>query len=141
MAFERGTFRVRGDVIDIFPAESEQDAIRIELFDNEIEKIRQLDPLTGQIKSDLARFTIYPKTHYVTPREILIKAMDQIKEELHERHQQLLDNNKLIEAQRIRERTLFDLEMIQELGYCSGIEKLLTLSLWPQCRRAATDFI
>lgn len=121
-AFERGTFRVRGDVIDIFPAESEQDAIRVELFDNEIEKIRLFDPLTGQVKSELARFTIYPKTHYVTPREILIKAMDHIKEELHERHQQLLENNKLIEAQRIRERTLFDLEMIQELGYCSGIE-------------------
>nr|WP_233749220.1 excinuclease ABC subunit UvrB [Ferrimonas balearica] len=122
MAFERGTFRVRGEVIDIFPADSEKEAVRIELFDEEIERITLFDPLTGAQSREVARYTVYPKTHYVTPRETIIGAIDKIKAELQVRHQQLLDNNKLIEAQRIKERTQFDVEMMLELGYCSGIE-------------------
>ncbi|MBW3139336.1 excinuclease ABC subunit UvrB [Ferrimonas balearica] len=122
MAFERGTFRVRGEVIDIFPADSEKEAVRIELFDEEIERITLFDPLTGAQSREVARYTVYPKTHYVTPRETIIGAIDKIKAELKVRHQQLLDNNKLIEAQRIKERTQFDVEMMLELGYCSGIE-------------------
>ncbi|WP_028116720.1 excinuclease ABC subunit UvrB [Ferrimonas senticii] len=121
-AFERGTFRVRGEVIDIFPADSEKQAVRVELFDEEIERIALFDPLTGAIDSTTARFTIYPKTHYVTPRETIVAAIDKIKAEMVQRHQQLLDNNKLIEAQRIKERCQFDTEMMMELGYCSGIE-------------------
>ncbi|QUJ68303.1 excinuclease ABC subunit UvrB [Photobacterium sp. GJ3] len=123
LAFERGTFRVRGEVIDIFPAESEHDAIRIELFDEEVDQISRFDPLTGAvIQKDLPRATIYPKTHYVTPREKILEAVDQIKADLQIRRQQLLDNNKLVEEQRITQRTQFDLEMMHELGYCSGIE-------------------
>lgn len=122
MGFARSTFRVRGDVIDIFPAESDGFAIRVELFDDEIEKIRRFDPLTGQIECDLPSFTIFPKNHYVTPREILVKAVDQIKEELNERCKYFLDNNQLLEEQRLRERTTYDIEMLNELGYCSGIE-------------------
>jgi excinuclease ABC subunit B len=118
----RGTYRVRGEVIDIFPADSERDAIRVELFDDEIERLSEFDPLTGQIKKRLARTTVYPKTHYVTPREKIIAATEFIKEELRERRQHLLDNNKLIEAQRITERVQYDVEMMVELGYCSGIE-------------------
>ncbi|SHI19795.1 excinuclease ABC subunit UvrB [Ferrimonas marina] len=121
-AFERGTFRVRGEVIDIFPADSERDAVRVELFDEEIERISLFDPLTGAVQQTVARYTVYPKTHYVTPRETILAAIDDIKAELKVRHQQLLDNNKLIEAQRIKERTQFDIEMMLELGYCSGIE-------------------
>lgn len=122
-AFTRGTYRVRGEVIDIFPAESEELAVRIELFDDEIERISIFEPLTGQvIQADLARYTVYPKTHYVTPREKIVDAVERIKEELKERRQQFLDNSKLIEEQRIRERTQFDIEMMLELGYCSGIE-------------------
>jgi excinuclease ABC subunit B len=122
-AFERGTYRVRGEVIDIFPAESEQLAVRVELFDEEIDRISLFEPLTGQVtEADVARATIYPKTHYVTPRETILKAIDQIKEELKERKQQLLDNNKLVEEQRLSQRTQFDIEMMLELGYCSGIE-------------------
>ncbi|MCX9535532.1 excinuclease ABC subunit UvrB [Vibrio cholerae] len=123
MAFERGQFRVRGEVIDIFPAESDQEAFRVEMFDDEIECISLFDPLTGVITSrDLARFTIYPKTHYVTPRERILEAIEQIKSELQVRRQYLLDNNKLLEEQRISQRTQFDIEMMNELGFCSGIE-------------------
>ncbi|MBT0730738.1 excinuclease ABC subunit UvrB [Rosenbergiella nectarea] len=121
-AFQRATFRVRGDVIDIFPAESDDLALRVELFDDEVEKLSLFDPLTGQIEQSVARFTIYPKTHYVTPRERILQAMEEIKVELADRKKVLLDNNKLLEEQRITQRTQFDLEMMNELGYCSGIE-------------------
>ncbi len=123
MAFERGTFRVRGEVIDVFPAESEKDAIRIELFDDEVDCISSFDPLTGAIiQRDLPRCTIYPKTHYVTPRERILEAIESIKVELVERRKQLTENNKLVEEQRISQRTQFDIEMMNELGFCSGIE-------------------
>jgi len=118
----RGTFRVRGEVIDIFPADSEKEALRIELFDDEVENISVFDPLTGQGIDKLARVTVYPKTHYVTPREQILKAVDAIKEELKERKKEFLEQNKLIEEQRISQRTLYDIEMMNELGYCSGIE-------------------
>jgi excinuclease ABC subunit B len=118
----RGTFRVRGEVIDVFPADSESDAIRIELFDDEVEKITIFDPLTGQTLDNLPRVTVYPKTHYVTPREQILKAIEGIKEELNERKKEFLEQNKLIEEQRISQRTLYDIEMMNELGYCSGIE-------------------
>ncbi|MDA6065605.1 excinuclease ABC subunit UvrB [Idiomarina abyssalis] len=122
-AFERGTYRVRGDVIDIFPAESEEMAVRVELFDSEVDRISFFEPLTGQItEKDVARATIYPKTHYVTPREVLVKAIEKIKDELKDRREILLKQNKLIEEQRISQRTQFDIEMMLELGYCSGIE-------------------
>lgn len=122
-AFERGTYRVRGEVIDIFPAESEQLAIRVELFDDEIDRISFFEPLTGQVtEADVARATVYPKTHYVTPRETILNAIERIKEELKERKQQLLDANKLVEEQRLSQRTQYDIEMMLELGYCSGIE-------------------
>ncbi|MCE7625873.1 excinuclease ABC subunit UvrB [Vibrio fluvialis] len=123
VAFERGQFRVRGEVIDIFPAESDQDAVRVEMFDDEVECISIFDPLTGVIKQrDLPRFTVYPKTHYVTPRERILDAIENIKFELASRRQYLLDNNKLLEEQRISQRTQFDIEMMNELGFCSGIE-------------------
>ncbi|MGF1686220.1 excinuclease ABC subunit UvrB [Photobacterium japonica] len=123
MAFERGTFRVRGEVIDIFPAESEKEAVRIELFDDEVDCISQFDPLTGSIlQRDMPRCTIYPKTHYVTPREKVLEAVEGIKVELEQRKAQLLANNKLVEEQRISQRTQFDIEMMNELGFCSGIE-------------------
>lgn len=118
----RGNYRVRGDVIDIYPADSERDAVRIELFDDEIESIAYFDPLTGEILKRVPRITIYPKSHYVTPRETLLKAVELIKEELPGRLEQLRSLNKLVEAQRLEERTRFDIEMILELGYCSGIE-------------------
>lgn len=121
-AFQRGTFRVRGEVIDIFPAESDQEALRVELFDDEVERLSLFDPLTGQLLHEVQRFTIYPKTHYVTPRERILRAMDEIREELAQRRSVLLDNNKLLEEQRLSQRTQFDLEMMNELGYCSGIE-------------------
>ncbi|MDV6317022.1 excinuclease ABC subunit UvrB [Idiomarina sp. HP20-50] len=122
-AFERGTYRVRGDVIDIFPAESEEMAVRVELFDSEVDRISFFEPLTGQVtEKDVARATIYPKTHYVTPREVLVKAIEKIKDELKDRREFLLQQNKLIEEQRINQRTQFDIEMMLELGYCSGIE-------------------
>ncbi|MBO1518567.1 excinuclease ABC subunit UvrB [Oceanisphaera pacifica] len=120
--FQRGTFRVRGEVIDIFPAESDNQAVRVELFDDEIERLSLFDPLTGGVSQTLARFTVYPKTHYVTPREKLLDAVEHIKAELKDRKAQLLSANKLLEEQRISQRTQFDIEMIQELGYCSGIE-------------------
>ena len=118
----RGNYRVRGEIIDVHPAESEREAVRIELFDDEIESLRYFDPLTGEILRVVPRLTIYPKTHYVTPRDILLGATDHIKEELVLRLEQLRDNGKLVEAQRLEQRTRYDLEMINELGYCSGIE-------------------
>ncbi|GLZ88842.1 UvrABC system protein B [Metapseudomonas resinovorans] len=122
MDFARATFRVRGDVIDVFPAESDLEAIRVELFDDEVESLAAFDPLTGEVIRKLPRFTFYPKSHYVTPREVLLEAVDKIKEELKERLEQLRSANKLVEAQRLEQRTRFDLEMILELGYCNGIE-------------------
>ena len=122
MAFQRGTFRVRGEVIDIYPAESDKLALRVELFDEEVERLSQFDPLTGAIEQTVVRYTIYPKTHYATPRETILGAIDHIKEELKGRREQLLSLNKLVEEQRISQRTQFDIEMMQELGYCSGIE-------------------
>lgn len=123
VAFERGQFRVRGEVIDIFPAESDQDAVRVEMFDDEIDCISVFDPLTGVVKQrDLPRYTIYPKTHYVTPKDRILEAIENIKVELEVRKKQLLDNNKLLEEQRISQRTQFDIEMMNELGFCSGIE-------------------
>ncbi|MEE4284332.1 MAG: excinuclease ABC subunit UvrB, partial [Pseudomonadales bacterium] len=120
--FQRGTYRVRGDVVDIFPAESEKEAIRVELFDDEIEDLSVFDPLTGEIINRVPRYTVFPKTHYVTPRDRMLSVLDDIKEELQDRLNYLTTNNKLVEAQRLEQRTRFDLEMIQELGYCSGIE-------------------
>jgi excinuclease ABC subunit B len=120
--FSHGTYRVRGDVIDIFPAESDRDAVRIELFDDEIESLSYFDPLTGEVVRRVPRLTIFPQTHYVTPRERLLEACEHIKVELKERLKYLRENEKLLEAQRLEQRTLFDLEMIRELGYCSGIE-------------------
>ena len=119
---ERGSYRVKGDVIDIFPAESDFLAIRVELFDEEIERLVEFDPLTGESKRDIPRFTIYPKSHYVTTRDTVLTAIDKIKQELTLRLGYLRDSNKLVEAQRLEERTRFDLEMMQEIGYCSGIE-------------------
>jgi excinuclease ABC subunit B len=118
----RGTYRVRGDVIDVFPADSERDAVRLELFDDEIEQISMFDPLTGEVQKTIPRVTIYPKTHYVTPRETLLAAVDQIRVDLAKQLTTLRDANKLVEAQRLEQRTRFDMEMILEVGYCSGIE-------------------
>jgi len=118
----RATYRVRGEVIDIYPAESEREALRVELFDDEIERLSLFDPLTGEILSRIARFTVYPKTHYVTPRERILEAIDQIKVDLRARLNELRDQHKLVEAQRLEQRTLFDLEIMLEVGYCSGIE-------------------
>lgn len=120
--FSRGTYRVRGDVIDIYPADSDQFAVRVELFDEEIERIQIFDPLTGAIEKQVARTTIFPKTHYVTPREKILEAVEHIKNELRERRAYLLAENKLVEEQRLSQRCQFDLEMMVELGYCSGIE-------------------
>ncbi|MGC0121622.1 excinuclease ABC subunit UvrB [Pseudoalteromonas piscicida] len=122
MNFSRGTYRVRGEVIDIFPAESETIAVRVEMFDDEIERISLFDPLTGAVEKHLVRATIYPKTHYVTPREKILDAIERIKVELKDRRTQLLDKNRLVEEQRIAQRTQYDIEMMTELGYCSGIE-------------------
>ncbi|ARG96237.1 excinuclease ABC subunit UvrB [Legionella micdadei] len=121
-SLERGQFRVHGDVIDIFPADSEKEAIRIELFDDEVENISRFDPLTGEVLQRLPRVTVFPKTHYVTPRERILQTVDQVKEELRERLAELTEQNKLLEAQRLQQRTCFDIEMMLELGYCSGIE-------------------
>lgn len=122
VAFERATYRVRGDVIDVFPAESDSEAIRISLFDEEIENITRFDPLTGEILQKLPRVTLFPKTHYVTPRETIVSMIDDVKVELKDRLNYFRNNDKLIEAQRIEQRVNFDLEMMVELGYCSGIE-------------------
>ena len=120
--FARGTFRVRGEVLDIFPADSEKYAVRVEMFDDEVERITLFDPLTGAMERQVTRFTVYPKTHYVTPRETILGAIDKIKEELRERKVQLQSLGKLIEEQRISERVSYDVEMMLELGYCSGVE-------------------
>jgi len=120
--FQRSTYRVRGDVIDIYPADSAQDAVRIETFDDIIETISLFDPLTGEISRRVPRITIYPKSHYVTPRDVILDAIDKIKTELAERLEQLRSMHKLVEEQRLRERCSYDLEMMGELGYCNGIE-------------------
>ncbi len=122
LGFERSTFRVRGDVIDIYPSDSDGYAVRVELFDDEIECISSFDPLTGESQGQLPRVTIFPKTHYVTPKSVLDRAVEQIKAELKDRCDWFLSQNKLLEEQRLRERTQYDIEMINELGYCSGIE-------------------
>ncbi len=120
--FHRATYRVRGDVIDIYPAESDYAAVRVELFDDEVESICLFDPLTGAIESKTPRATIFPKTHYVTPRQQLLDTIDLIKDELKKRLEHLRSTDKLVEAQRLEQRTLYDIEMIMEMGYCSGIE-------------------
>ncbi|GIS41071.1 MAG: hypothetical protein Ct9H90mP13_09170 [Pseudomonadota bacterium] len=120
--FKQGAFRVMGDVIDIFPADSDNEAIRIEMFDDEVENISYFDPLTGEVKRKVRQVTIFPKTHYVTPREVMLNAIDQIKDELSDRLIDLNSQNKLVEAQRLEQRTMYDIEMIRELGFCSGIE-------------------
>ncbi len=120
--FSRGCFRVRGDIIDIFPAENNETAVRVSLFDDEIESITLFDPLTGQIFNKIQRFTIYPSSHYVTPRETTLRAMEGIKQELRDRVSFYIKENKLVEAQRIEQRTRFDLEMLNEIGFCKGIE-------------------
>jgi len=122
MEFKRGVFRVKGDVIDIFPAEHAETAVRVSLFDDEVESISLFDPLTGQVLHKAARFTVYPSSHYVTPRDVVLKAVDKIKLELAERLEFFQNNNKLVEAQRIEQRTRFDLELLAELGFCKGIE-------------------
>jgi excinuclease ABC subunit B len=120
--FRRGTFRVRGDVLDIFPAENSETAVRVSLFDDEVESLSLFDPLTGQILAKVARFTVYPSSHYVTPRSTTLRAADAIKTELRERIEFFHGTGKLVEAQRIEQRTRFDLEMLHELGFCKGIE-------------------
>ncbi|MGA7800128.1 MAG: excinuclease ABC subunit UvrB, partial [Gammaproteobacteria bacterium] len=122
MELRRGTYRARGEVIDVYPADSERDAVRVELFDDEIESLAYFDPLTGEVLRRVPRVTVYPKSHYVTPRQTIVEAIEQIREELRERLEQLYEANKLVEAQRLEQRTRFDLEMMQELGYCNGIE-------------------
>ena len=122
MDLTQGTYRVRGDVIDIFPAESEREALRVELFDDEIESLVLFDPLTGEVRRKVPRFTVYPSSHYVTPKDRLVRAVDEIRDELHERLQYMKANGKLLEAQRLEQRTRFDIEMIREVGYCNGIE-------------------
>jgi len=122
MDFSRGTFRVRGDIIDVFPAEHSELAIRIELFDDEVESLQLFDPLTGRIRQKIPRFTVYPSSHYVTPRDRVVSAIDTIKAELRERLDELVKAGKLVEAQRLEQRTRFDLEMLQEVGHCKGIE-------------------
>jgi len=120
--FHRSTYRVRGDVIDVYPADSDKNAIRIELFDDEVEQLTIFDPLTGESLQKVPRITVYPKSHYVTPRQRILEAIDEIKIELKQRLEQLRENNKLVEAQRLEQRVRYDVEMMQELGYCTGIE-------------------
>ncbi len=120
--FQRGTFRVRGDTIDVFPAEHAEMAVRIELFDDEIEALQLFDPLTGRVRQKIARFTVYPSSHYVTPRDTVMRAIEMIKDELRERLAFFHSEGKLVEVQRLEQRTRFDLEMLQELGFCKGIE-------------------
>ncbi len=122
VVFERSSYRVRGDVIDIYPADSDHEALRIELFDDEVERLSLFDPLTGEVLRSVPRFTVYPKTHYVTPRETIISATDEINKELDERLTYLKTHEKLVEAQRLGERVRYDIEMMRELGYCNGIE-------------------
>ena len=120
--FSRGAFRVRGDTIDIFPAENSETAIRVTLFDDLIESITLFDPLTGQMFNKVNHFTVYPSSHYVTPRETTVRAIEKIKNELKERADYFVKANKLVEAQRIEQRTRFDIEMLNEIGFCKGIE-------------------
>jgi excinuclease ABC subunit B len=120
--FGRGTFRVRGDTIDIFPAEHAELAIRIDMFDDQIDSLQLFDPLTGRVRQKISRFTVYPGSHYVTPRETVLRAIETIKAELHERLEFFRKENKLIEEQRLEQRTRFDLEMMQEIGFTKGIE-------------------
>ncbi|WP_042412773.1 excinuclease ABC subunit UvrB [Comamonas aquatica] len=120
--FSRGTFRVRGDTIDVFPAENSELALRIELFDDEVDSLQLFDPLTGRIRQSIPRFTVYPSSHYVTPRDKVLAAVETIKEELRQRSKQLVDMGKLVEARRLEQRTRFDLEMLSEVGHCKGIE-------------------
>ncbi len=120
--FSRGTFRVRGDQIDVFPSEHAELAIRIELFDDEVESLQLFDPLTGRIRQKIPRFTIYPSSHYVTPRARVLQAIETIKAELSDRLKEFNSQGKFVEAQRLEQRTRFDLEMLQELGFCKGIE-------------------
>lgn len=120
--FVRGTFRARGEIIDVFPAEHAELAVRITLFDDEVESLEMFDPLTGKIKQKIPRFTVFPSSHYVTPRETVMRAIETIKQELRERVAFLVSDGKLVEAQRLEQRTRFDLEMLQELGFCKGIE-------------------
>ncbi|EJW92296.1 excinuclease ABC subunit B, partial [gut metagenome] len=120
--FNRGTFRVRGDTIDVFPAEHAESAVRIELFDDEVDAVLLFDPLTGRIEQKVPRFVIYPASHYVTPREEILRAMGTIREELKERTAELLEQGRITEAQRLQQRTLFDLEMLDQVGFCKGIE-------------------
>src|SRR5688572_26440713 len=122
MDLTQGTYRVRGDIIDIFPAESEREAIRVELFDDTIDSLSVFDPLTGAVSRKVPRYTVYPGTHYVTPREQVIGAVDRIREDLRERLRELREAGKLVEAQRLEQRTMFDMEMMREVGYCAGIE-------------------
>jgi len=122
LELKRGTYRVRGEVIDVHPADSDREAVRIELFDAEVEKISLFDPLTGEVSNNVKRITIYPKTHYATPREVILASISEIKEELQLRLAELKQNNKLVEAQRLEQRVNYDVEMMRELGYCSGIE-------------------
>ena len=122
MDFSRGSFRVRGDVIDVFPAEHNETAIRISLFDDEIESLQLFDPLTGHIRQKIPRFTVYPSSHYATPRGRIVSAIETIKVELRERLDELVKAGKLVEAQRLEQRTRFDLEMLAEIGHCKGIE-------------------
>lgn len=122
LILERGNYRVRGDVIDIYPADSDIEAVRVELFDDEIEQLSYFDPLTGEVLRKVPRLTVYPKSHYVTPREIMLGAVEHIKVELKSRLEFLYEQNRLVEAQRLKERTQYDIEMIVEVGYCSGIE-------------------
>ncbi|MEM7196666.1 MAG: excinuclease ABC subunit UvrB [Pseudomonadota bacterium] len=119
---KRGTYRVRGEVIDVHPADSDREAVRIELFDTEVERISLFDPLTGEVSKEVKRVTVYPKTHYATPREVILGSIDEIREELKERLAELKQNEKLVEAQRLEQRVNYDIEMMRELGYCSGIE-------------------
>ncbi len=122
MDFSRGAFRVRGDTIDIFPAEHSEMAVRVELFDDEIESLQLFDPLTGRIRQKIPRFTVYPSSHYVTPREQVLSAVEAIKVELADRLKEFVSMGKLVEAQRLEQRTRFDLEMLSEVGHCKGIE-------------------
>jgi excinuclease ABC subunit B len=122
LEFSRGTFRVRGDTIDVFPAEHAELAVRIELYDDEVDSIQLFDPLTGRVRQKIPRFTLYPSSHYVTPRDNVLRALEGIKAELKERIEQFVANGKLVEAQRIEQRTRFDMEMLNELGFCKGIE-------------------
>ena len=135
----RGTYRVRGEVIDVYPAESERDAVRIELFDDEIENLSWFDPLTGEVVRRVPRLTVYPKSHYVTPRERVLEAIEEIKVELRDRLAALRADNRLVEAQRLEQRTRFDIEMMTEIGHCKGIENYSRFPVGTPSRRAAAD--